>query len=301
MHRAKRETGGPGAPAKESATEPLALPGRLDALVRWVRERANKTGPTIVCIAGGTSTGKTTQIAAPLAHALGAEARLLHQDMQQLGLPDPRYGFDHPHSYGIDACLAAIERFRAGAAFDWPHFDFIRRNHGAPLRIEAGAWLILEGLHALAPPLATAADLRIYAEAPAVVRLVRRILRNHYERYPGLAVPGRTAAGFLGPVLSAHRELVRPQRDLAQLRVCTDRAFSQLRDRFGLAALAISADEGLETSRRVAFDDKTVVRSIRNAAGRWRLCIDVADACFADWEIDADTAAAFASFDPEET
>lgn len=301
MHRSKSETGGPDAPAKESATELLALPGGLDALVRWVRAEASQAGPTIVCIAGGTSTGKSTQIAAPLAHALGAEARLLQQDMQQLGLPDPRYGFDHPNGYGIDACLTAIERFRAGSAFDWPCFDFVRRSHGPPVRMEAGAWLILEGLHALAPPLAAAADLRIYAEAPAVVRLVRRILRNHYERYPGVAVPGRTAASFLGPVLTAHRELVRPQRDLAQLRVQTDRAFSQLRDRFGLAAVAISADDGLETSRRVAFDDKTVVRSVRDATGRWRLCIDVADACYADWEIDAETAEAFATFDPEET
>lgn len=307
MHRAEREAGGPTlrcAPATDDDPELLALPDQLEALLHWIRTAATRLGPTVVCIAGGTSTGKSTQITASLARALGSETRVLAQDMQQCtprAPLDPRYGFDHPEIYGIDACLAAIERFRSGTAFDWPRFDFVQRSHGAPLRVEPGDWLIIEGLHALATPLAAAADIGLYAEAPAVVRLVRRILRNQYERYPGLATPARTAAGFFGPVLTAHRELVRPQRDSAHLRVQTDRDFSQLRVRFGLEATGFEVNDDLETGRRVDFDDKTIVRCVRDATGSWRLRIDVGGARYADWEVDAKTAEGFASFDPEET
>ena len=278
------------------------LPDELEALVARVRAAARPVGPTIVCIAGGTSTGKSTQIAAPLVRALGPDARLLAQDMQQRSLreqADPRYGFDHPEIYGIEACLRAIERFRAGDALDWPRYDFVRRRHEGCVRVDAGAWLVLEGLHALAPALADAADLCLYAEAPAVVRLVRRILRNQYERYPGLAVPGRTAAGFLGPVLRAHRDLVRPQRAAADLCVRTDRAFARLRDRFELAP--ITAGAGVETIRRVAFDARTTVAALRDEAGAWRLRVEEMEVCHADWAIGEDTAAAFAELDPEET
>ena len=279
----------------------LELPGALDALVARVRARVAGLGrPAVVAVAGGSSTGKSTFVAAPLAAALGEGVRLVAQDMQQRRVPvplDPRWGWDDPANFGLDACLEAVERFRRGADFSWPCYRFAERRHDAPERVGAGRILVLEGLYAARGPLRRAVDAIVYVEAPAVVRLVRRILRNQYERYPGLAVPGRTAAGFLGAVSAAHRDCVRPQRAQADWLVRTAPAFARLAERFALAPLPVTP--AVAVRRAVPLDGETTLATVTLPDGAVHLRVDWRGACRLDAPLDTATAEAFDRFDPE--
>jgi uridine kinase len=279
----------------------LELPGALDALVARVRARVAGIGrPAVVAVAGGSSTGKSTFVAAPLAAALGPDVRLVAQDMHQRRVPvplDDRWGWDDPANFGVEACLEAVERFHAGLGFSWPRYRFAERRHDPPERIEAGRVLVLEGLYAARGPLREAVDAIVYVEAPAAVRLIRRILRNQYERYPGLAVPGQTAASFLGRVSAAHRDCVRAQRAQADWVVRTARAFVHLAERFALAPIPVTPASAVR--RGVPLDGDATLATVTLPDGAVHLRVDWRGHYRFDAPLDAATAEAFDRFDPE--
>lgn len=281
----------------------VQLPAELSTLAAQLRAlAAGNARPFVVAIAGGTSTGKSTFVAKPLLDVLGTDARLVAQDMQQRRTAttmDPRWAWDDPANYGIDACIEAIDQFRRGRAFAWPRYHFATRTHGEPETITPGRILLLEGLYAARGPLRDAVDAVVYVEARAIVRLVRRMLRNEHERYPGLAVAGSTGGRFLGTVLAAHRDCVRPQRVHADFVVTTAPQFAHLQARFGLEALSDRAAG--KVRRSVPFDAETSVSTVELADGSLRLRIHWRDQCVLDTPFEADAAAAFDRLDPDET
>ena len=275
----------------------LLLPQDLPELLRHVQGLPQ---PAVIAIAGGSSTGKSTHVAAPLHDALGESAALIAQDMQQ-GLRSRGLAhalrWDAPENYGLAETAEAIRSFRVGKCFEWPTWSFLDQSHGPSRTILPAGVLLVEGLYAAYGPLAAAADLIVYVEARAIVRLLRRVLRNAYERYPGQAAPGRSAASFLDTVLRAHEHCVRPQRADADLIVETDPTFEPLRARFELPAL--KPPPPIAVQRRIEIDPETYASLVETTAGTMHLRVESGEVCYVDLAIDSQTAQRLVEFDAD--
>lgn len=269
----------------------LVLPLQFESLVAAVVQRRRRVAPrpAAIAIAGGSSTGKSSQIAVPLAAALGSGVRVLAQDMHQKGDSaklDPRWKRDDPANYGLDACRHALIRFRASAPVRWPMYDFANRCHGPVQDIAPGDVVLLEGLYAASEELIALADFVIYVEAPAIVRLIRRVLRNRYERYPGQGMESASIAHFLTTVLDAHHTHVVAQRKHADIVVRTMSPFRLLRQRFNLRELSAECSE---VQWQCSFDVETRVTIERLSSGQHVLRVWEGKACFL--EVPTDEAA----------
>lgn len=128
-----------------------------------IRERQDKIG--IVCIAGPSSSGKTTFI-----RRLSVQLKVNGVTPAALGLDDyylsrpetPRdesgdYDFEAMEAFQLGALRDHVGRLLAHETVRIPHFDFKRgishREEGRELRLKPRGVLLLEGIHGLNPSL----------------------------------------------------------------------------------------------------------------------------------------------------
>jgi uridine kinase len=167
--------------------------------------------PIVLGIAGGTGSGKTT-VATQLLDALGPGVGiLLDIDAYYLDLKDlPRSvlgqrNFDCPESLDLALLTRHIHELREGRPIAKPVYSFpehMRLDRTEP--VSPAPLVVLEGILTLAhPPLLPLLDYKIYVEAPADVRFIRRLTRDIAER-------GRQVDW----VIRQYLETVRPMHDL---------------------------------------------------------------------------------------
>lgn len=179
--------------------------------------------PTIVGIAGGTASGKTTTARA-LSERLGDRCLWLTHDRYYRTMPDgfeedpTRYNFDHPDALETDRMVADLLLLRNGHAARVPDYDFATHTRVPPEQwdlLEPRPLVIVEGILVLAHPgLRDAMHHRVYVHAPDDLRLVRRIRRDVAER-------GREVL----EILDQYERTVRPMH---QAYVAPSRAFADL-------------------------------------------------------------------------
>ena len=136
----------------------------------------------IVLIAGGTASGKTT-IAKNLAKRI--DAVLIHHDRYYKDIPHPRgYNFDEPDA--LDNMLLAkhIRQLKAGQSANLPIYDFPTHSRLPQMEpINPRPIIIIEGILVMSDPeLRALGDLCVFVDAPADIRLTRRIRRDVLER-----------------------------------------------------------------------------------------------------------------------
>jgi len=158
---------------------------------------------SIVGIAGGTASGKTT-LARTLAARLGDGCVLVSHDRYYLprGEGDPgSRNYDHPDALDNHRLASDLLALRNGRSAELPIYDFARHDRAADTdRIEPRPVVILEGILILAVEvLRRSLDLRVFVDVPDDLRLVRRIRRDMAER-------GRAAQD----VLDQYERTVRP-------------------------------------------------------------------------------------------
>jgi uridine kinase len=178
--------------------------------------------PFVAGIAGGTGAGKTA-LAETLTFRLGADrvARLAqdayYRDRGDLD-PAQRAGlnFDVPEALDLELLHAHLAALRAGRPVAPPRYCFTtHRRLGFASPLEPREIVLVEGTLLFAEPRTRALlDLRIFVDAPADVRLARRLARDTNDR-------GRTPAGVLAQceatVWPAHARYVEPTRACADL------------------------------------------------------------------------------------
>lgn len=179
------------------------------------------TRPSIVLIAGGSCSGKST-LAQELARRMGVMKTLIvHEDSYYQHRPATTEAealatnFDRPEAKDRALLAEHLAALRAGKAIPHVAYDFAthsRRDTGQML--EPKPLIIVEGLHTLLPPVGALEDLRIFVECAEHIRIARRIQRDVEER-------GRTVDGvirqFQMQVRPAHDETVEPQAALADM------------------------------------------------------------------------------------
>jgi uridine kinase len=182
-----------------------------DAKARYGEHAGWPTGgedrPVIIGVAGGSGSGKTT-LAESVIGTVGTETvALIQHDAYYRDLPDlileerAKVNYDHPDSLETELLIAHIHQLRAGHAINRPVYDFtIHRRTSRTVLVQPDPVIIIEGILVLSErELRDVMDLRIYVDADADLRFIRRLERDIRERE-------RTVES----VIAQYQETVRP-------------------------------------------------------------------------------------------
>ena len=176
----------------------------------------------ILGISGGTGSGKTT-IADQVCNALGTEnAVIIHQDSYYLDrsvLPTDdrdRINFDHPSAFDWRLFRRHIQALRRGRAIQKPIYNFHTHSRMAETtRVEPRPILIVEGILVFDDPeLRGMMDMKLYVDADADVRFIRRLDRDVRERGRSLE---SIVDQYMSTVRPMHLQFVEPSKRYADI------------------------------------------------------------------------------------
>ena len=165
---------------------------------------------TIIGIAGGTGSGKTTvvkRIAKALPPHCAAVVPLdsYYNDTTNL-TPEERavINFDHPDAFDWKLLTEHIKRLKNGEAIEQPTYSYIESNRQKEtIHVEPKPVIIIEGIMALHyKKLRDMMDLKIFVDTDDDVRLIRNIRRDVVER-------GRT----VDMVLDRYEKVLKPMHE----------------------------------------------------------------------------------------
>ena len=162
---------------------------------------------TIIGIAGGTGSGKTTvvkRISKALPPHCAAVIPLDSYYNDTTGLtPEERaaINFDHPDAFDWKLLSEHIRMLKNGEAIEQPTYSYIESNRQKEtVHVEPKPVIIIEGIMALHyKRLRDMMDLKIFVDTDADVRLIRNIRRDVVER-------GRT----VDMVLDRYEKVLKP-------------------------------------------------------------------------------------------
>ena len=175
----------------------------------------------IIGIAGGTGSGKST-FTNRLKSAFSGQVAVLYHDnyyRRQDNVPmeiRKKVNYDHPDALETDLLIRDLARLKSGQSIDCPVYDFSVHNRSdRTVHIEPRKVILVEGILVLSDPLLRdLLDVKIFVEADADERILRRVVRDVKER-------GRDLEGivdqYLTTVKPMHYLYVEPTRSLADL------------------------------------------------------------------------------------
>ena len=94
--------------------------------------------------------------------------------------------YDHPDSLETNLLVEHLKELKAGRAIDCPVYDYSLHNRSDEvIRIEPKPVILVEGILLLADErIRDLLDIKIYVEADADERILRRISREFSAEYP---------------------------------------------------------------------------------------------------------------------
>ena len=124
--------------------------------------------------------------------------------------------YDHPNSLDVDLLVTHLTDLLAGRPAEVPVYDFSTHTRtGVTRRVEPGPVVVVDGILVLAfPAIRECLDVAIFVDAPAEVRLARRLDRDVRERG---RTPESVRAQFAATVAPMHETFVSPCRAFADL------------------------------------------------------------------------------------
>jgi uridine kinase len=192
----------------------------------------------MIAITGGSGSGKTT-LARALHARLGADRCVLvtedhyYQPRSFYGPAamkmshaelEVTFNFDDPAGKDMEHLRRDIEALKRGESIEQPVYEFSAhdRKAGAVHRVEARPVTIIEGIHVLSDvSFAPLFDLTVFVDAPADLRLIRRIRRDQAER-------GRSAESviqqYLTFVRAAQARFIDPAKHICDIVVACEEA-----------------------------------------------------------------------------
>ena len=183
--------------------------------------------PLIIGIAGGTASGKTT-----IASLLYEEFKqtnnicVIKEDDYYKDQSEKTYeertltNYDHPSAFDHDLLVSHILSLQKGEKVIAPTYDFTVHNRSDKVREVIPAQVILiEGLFVLQnPELRDLLDIKIFVDAPADVRFIRRLNRDMLERKRSME---SVISQYVNTVRKMHEEYIEPSKAYADLIIPT--------------------------------------------------------------------------------
>jgi len=177
---------------------------------------------TIIGIAGGTGSGKTTvvrKIAESLPPHYVAVVPLdsYYNDTTDMTAEERKaINFDHPDAFDWKLLIEHVKQLKAGNAVEQPTYSYIESNRQKEtVHVEPKPVIIIEGIMTLLnKKLRDMMDLKIFVDTDSDERLIRNIQRDVVER-------GRTVEMVIDRYLKVlkpmHEQFIEPTKKYADL------------------------------------------------------------------------------------
>jgi uridine kinase len=175
----------------------------------------------VIGVAGGTGSGKST-FTNRIKQEFGEQIAVVYHDnyyKSRDGIPfeeREKINYDHPEALETDLLVEHIKMLKAGQSIDCPVYDYSQHIRSKEtVRIEPRKVILIEGILVLQDPeLRGLLDIKIYVEADADERIMRRAIRDMKER-------GRDLEGifeqYVTTVKLMHYLYVEPTKAIADI------------------------------------------------------------------------------------
>ena len=178
---------------------------------------------TLIGIAGGTASGKTTvaQKILESTEQFGNVAVIKMDDyykcLDNLTFEErTKQNFDHPDAIDTTLLIKHLKMLKKGEAIERPTYDFSLHNRSSnTVHIEPSNVVILEGIMTFAiPEIKNMFDIKVFVDTPDDIRFIRRLKRDIEQR-------GRTYESvinqYLETVRPMHLTFVEPSKKFADI------------------------------------------------------------------------------------
>ena len=175
----------------------------------------------LIGIAGGTGSGKST-FTNRIKKQFGDDVTVIYHDNYYRRRDDipfeerKKINYDHPDALETDMLIEHIKQLKAGKSVVCPVYDFSVHNRSdKTVVIKPSKVSLVEGILVLQnPELCDLLDIKIFVEADADERILRRVLRDVEER-------GRDLRGIIDQYLTTvkpmHYRFVEPSKAKADI------------------------------------------------------------------------------------
>ena len=175
----------------------------------------------MIGIAGGSGSGKST-FTNRLKKEFGDQVTVIYHDnyyKSNDGIPfevRQKVNYDHPDAFETDLLIAHLKALRRGESVQCPVYNYAEHNRSQEtVELRPSRIIIIEGILVLEnPELRSLFDIKIYVEADADERIIRRIIRDVKER--GRHVED-ISEQYLTTVKPMHYLYVEPTKALADI------------------------------------------------------------------------------------
>ena len=175
----------------------------------------------IIGVAGGTGSGKST-FTNRIKDEFGDRVTVIYYDNYYRAHDDIPFeqrkliNYDHPDAFETDLFIEHLKKLRNGEPVECPVYDYtIHNRSNETVTIKPSPVIIVEGIMVLQnEELRDLLDIKIYVEADADERILRRVIRD--VKYRGRDVEG-IAQQYLTTVKPMHYIYVEPTKYLSDI------------------------------------------------------------------------------------
>lgn len=183
--------------------------------------------PILICIAGGSASGKTTLVN-EIAEAFQNQDIVIlkhddyYRDQSHLSLEERKNtNYDHPSSLENELLIKHLKDLLNNKSINKPIYDFVIQTRSDKYeKVNPAKVIILDGILVLEDSrIRDLADIKVYVECDEDIRLIRRIRRDMIER-------GRSFDGiikqYLTTVKPMYHSFVSPSKRYADILIPND-------------------------------------------------------------------------------
>ena len=175
----------------------------------------------VIGIAGGTGSGKTT-ITRKLVQNFGPDVSVINHDNYYKAHHNMPYeeraklNYDHPNAFDTDLLVEALKELKQGRSVTCPVYDYtIHDRSSETITIKPARVIIVEGILIFqSRELCDQMDIKIFVDADADVRILRRIVRDVRDRGRSL---DSVINQYLSTVKPMHEQFVEPSKRNADI------------------------------------------------------------------------------------
>ena len=177
---------------------------------------------TVIGVAGGTGSGKSTLVKRLQEAFVGDDVVTLCHDYYYKAHPELTYeertqlNYDHPQAFDTDMMIEHIKILKQGKEVERPVYSFVEHNRTSErVVVKPSKVVIIDGILIFENrELRDLMDIMVFVDTDADVRLARRILRDVCNR-------GRSMESvieqYLSTVKPMHEEFVEPSKRYADV------------------------------------------------------------------------------------